>query len=190
GEAPPPRGRFTARDLALVTRQLATLAAVAPVEEAMRTIAAQAERPGTRRVLGATHAAVVEGFRLSEAMARQGKAFPPLYRAMVAAGEGTGALPEILERLADLLEHQQQVRGRLLAALVYPAALAATALVVVVALMAFVVPRVVEQFDSMGRELPWLTRAVIALSEAMTTWGAALLVALALAAVAVAAALR
>ncbi|MGO1720196.1 MAG: type II secretion system F family protein, partial [Luteimonas sp.] len=87
------RGRFTARDLALVTRQLATLAAVAPMEEALRTIGTQAERPGARRVLLATHASVVEGFRLSEAMARQGKAFPPLYRAMVAAGEGTGALP-------------------------------------------------------------------------------------------------
>lgn len=184
------RGRFTARDLALVTRQLATLAAVAPMEEALRTIGTQAERPGARRVLLATHASVVEGFRLSEAMARQGKAFPPLYRAMVAAGEGTGALPEILERLADLLERQQQVRGKLLAALVYPAALAATALGVVVALMTFVVPRVVEQFDSMGRELPWLTRAVIAVSEAMTGWGLALLVVLALAAVAAAAVLR
>ncbi|MGY0561425.1 type II secretion system inner membrane protein GspF [Luteimonas sp. A277] len=184
------RGRFTARDLALVTRQLATLATVAPMEEALRTIGTQAERAGTRRVLLATHAAVVEGFRLSEAMARQGKAFPPLYRAMVAAGEGTGALPEILERLAALLEHQQQVRGRLLAALVYPAALAATALLVVIALMTFVVPRVVEQFDSMGRALPWLTRAVIGVSEVMTGWGLALLAAFALAAVAFAALLR
>lgn len=116
-------------------------------------------------------------------MARQGNAFPPLYRAMVAAGEGTGALPEILERLADLLERQQQVRSRLTTALVYPAALALTALAVVVALMTFVVPKVVEQFDSMGRTLPWLTRAVIGVSELMTGWGLALLVLLALAAV-------
>ncbi|MCD9046064.1 type II secretion system inner membrane protein GspF [Luteimonas sp. MHLX1A] len=165
------RGRFGARELALATRQLATLAAVAPMEEALRTIGTQSERPGTRRVLLSTQAAVVEGFRLSEAMARQGKAFPPLYRAMVAAGESTGALPDILERLADLLERQQEVRGRLVATLVYPMVLAVTAVAVVIALMTFVVPRVVEQFDSMGRALPWLTRAVIAVSDAMTTWG-------------------
>ncbi|MDH5824144.1 type II secretion system inner membrane protein GspF [Luteimonas sp. RD2P54] len=174
-------GRFGNRELTLVTRQLATLAAVAPLEEALRTIGAQAEKPAVRRVLLSTHAALVEGFRLSEAMARQGSAFPPLYRAMVAAGEGTGALPEILERLADLLERQQQVRGRLATALVYPAVLALTALAVVIALMTFVVPKVVEQFDSMGRTLPWLTRAVIAVSELMTGWGLALLTALALA---------
>ncbi|NZA26604.1 type II secretion system inner membrane protein GspF [Luteimonas sp. SJ-92] len=176
------RGRFGNRELTLVTRQLATLVAVAPLEEALRTIGAQAEKPAVRRVLLSTHATVVEGFRLSEAMARQGNAFPPLYRAMVAAGEGTGALPEILERLADLLERQQQVRSRLTTALVYPAALALTALAVVVALMTFVVPKVVEQFDSMGRTLPWLTRAVIGVSELMTGWGLALLVLLALAA--------
>ncbi|WP_149196199.1 type II secretion system inner membrane protein GspF [Luteimonas suaedae] len=177
------RGRFGNRELTLVTRQLATLVAVAPLEEALRTIGAQAEKPAVRRVLLSTHATVVEGFRLSEAMARQGNAFPPLYRAMVAAGEGTGALPEILERLADLLERQQQVRSRLTTALVYPAALALTALAVVVALMTFVVPKVVEQFDSMGRTLPWLTRAVIGVSELMTGWGLALLVLLALTAV-------
>lgn len=184
------RGRFGARELTLVTRQLATLASVAPLEEALRTIGTQAEKPAVRRTLLSTHAAVVEGFRLSEAMARQGKAFPPLYRAMVAAGEGTGALPDILERLADLLERQQQVHSRLVTALVYPAALALVALLVVIALMTFVVPKVVEQFDSMGRELPWLTRAVIAVSELMTGWGWAIALAVAIAAVAFAQALR
>ena len=102
------RGRLTARarlsgkDLALVTRQLSTLVAVAPLEEALRTLALQAEKPRVKKVLNDTHAVVLEGFRLSDAMGRQGNAYPPLYRAMVAAGEGSGALPEILERLADL----------------------------------------------------------------------------------------
>lgn len=169
-----PRGRFSARDLTLVTRQLATLVAVAPLEEALRTIGTQSERRGVRRVVMATHAHVLEGFRLSDAMARQGRAFPPLYRAMVAAGEGTGALPQILERLADLQDREQQVRGKLVTALVYPAALAVTALLVMIALMTFVVPKVVEQFDSMGRTLPLLTRVVIAISEAMAQWGLAL----------------
>ena len=174
--------RFRPRDLALFTRQLSTLVAAAPLEEALRTIGAQSDRPAVRRVVGATHAQVLEGLRLSDAMARQGKAFPPLYRAMVAAGEGTGALPDILERLADLLEREQQVRGKLITALVYPASLAVVAVAVVIALMAFVVPKVVEQFDSMGRTLPLLTRVVITVSDAMATWGLPLLVLLALAA--------
>lgn len=164
-------GRFTARDLALLTRQLATLAASAPLEEALRTIGSQSDRRGVRRVVMATHAQVLEGYRLADAMAQQGNAFPPLYRAMVAAGESSGALPQILERLAELLERQQQLRARLAGALVYPAALAFTAVLVVAALMGFVVPKVVEQFESMGRALPWLTRAVIAVSDAIAQWG-------------------
>ncbi|MCP6429365.1 type II secretion system F family protein, partial [Klebsiella pneumoniae] len=79
-----------------------------------------------------------EGQRLSEAMARQGAAFPPLYRATVAAGEASGALGPILERLADGLERDQQVRGKVITALVYPAVLALVALGVVIALMVFV----------------------------------------------------
>lgn len=168
---PSRQGRFGPRELAMFTRQLSTLAAGIPLEEALRTIGAQSERRGVRRVVMATHAQVLEGLRLADAMALQGKAFPPLYRAMVAAGERSGALPGILESLADLLERQQQLRGKLVGALVYPITLAATAVVVVIALMAFVVPKVLEQFDSMGRELPWLTRMVIGLSDAITGWG-------------------
>lgn len=173
--------RFSAKDVTLVTRQLATLVSAAPLEEALRTIGSQSEKRSVRRVVMATHARVLEGFRLSDAMARQGKAFSPLYRAMVAAGEGSGALPEILERLADLMEREQQVRGKLVTALVYPAALALTAIAVVIALMTFVVPKVVEQFDSMGRELPLLTRLVIGVSEAMASWGVPFLILLGIA---------
>ncbi|WP_298574893.1 type II secretion system inner membrane protein GspF [uncultured Luteimonas sp.] len=170
GQASRGRGRFGAKDLTLLTRQLATLVAVAPLEEALRTIGSQSERAPVRRVVMAIHARLVEGFRLSDAMACEPRAFPPLYRAMVAAGEGTGALPAILERLADLHERDQQVRAKLVSALVYPAALAGTAVLVVIALMMFVVPKVVEQFESMGRELPLLTRIVIGVSEALATW--------------------
>lgn len=190
GAGPGLRGRFGAKDLTLLTRQLATLVAVAPLEEALRTIGSQSERAPVRRVVMATHARVVEGFRLSDAMAREPRAFPPLYRAMVAAGEGTGALPAILERLADLHERDQQVRGKLVSALVYPAALAVTAVGVVIALMVFVVPKVVEQFESMGRQLPLLTRIVIGVSEAMATWWLPMLALLALAGFAAARLLR
>lgn len=171
----PGRG-LRSKDLALFTRQLATLATVSPLEEALFTIGSQASRPDLRRALLDTHAHLVEGHRLSEAMDRVPGAFPPLYRAMVAAGEGSGALPVILERLADMLESHQQLRSKLTTALVYPAALAVTATLVVIGLMTFVVPKVVDQFESMGRVLPLLTRMVIALSEFLVSWGIPLLV--------------
>ncbi|MBU2136895.1 MAG: type II secretion system inner membrane protein GspF [Alphaproteobacteria bacterium] len=174
-------GRLDARSLALVTRQLATLVAVAPLEEALRTIAVQAEKPAVRNALMGVHGAVLEGYRLSDAMARQGRAFPPLYRAMVAAGEGSGALPSILERLADLLERDQQAQSKVTAALVYPAVLAATALLVVLALMTFVVPKVVDQFESMGQTLPLLTRLVIGTSDAIRSYGLVMLLVLVIA---------
>jgi general secretion pathway protein F len=169
--APRLRQKLSARTLALTTRQLATLITVAPIDEALRTLMLQAERPNVRRILSGVHAGVVEGQRLSEAMARQGAAFPPLYRATVAAGEASGALAAILERLADGLERDQQVRGKVITALVYPAVLALVALGVVIALMVFVVPKVVDQFDSMNQTLPLLTRAVIGVSDLMRNWG-------------------
>ncbi len=164
-------GKLDARTLALTTRQLATLVSVAPIEEALRTIALQADRPAVRQVLEGVHAGVMEGRRLSDAMALQGQAFPPLYRAMVSAGETSGALEPILERLADGLERDQTVRGKVITALVYPAVLAVVALGVIGALMTFVVPKVVDQFDSLNQTLPLLTRLVIGVSDLMRDWG-------------------
>ena len=164
-------GKLDSRTLALVTRQLATLVTVSPVEEALRAIALQADRPAVRAMLEGVHGGVMEGRRLSDAMALQGSAFPPLYRAMVSAGETSGALAPILERLADGLERDQVVRGKVITALVYPAVLAVVAIGVVIALMTFVVPRVVDQFDSMNQTLPLLTRLVIGLSNGMRDWG-------------------
>lgn len=163
--------KLDAKTLALTTRQLSTLVSVAPIEEALRTIALQADRPAVRRVLDGVHAGVMEGRRLSDAMALQGQAFPPLYRAMVSAGETSGALGPILERLADGLERDQVVRGKVVTALVYPIVLAVVALGVITAMMTFVVPKVVDQFDSMNQTLPLLTRLVIGVSHLMRDWG-------------------
>ena len=182
--------RIGTASLALVTRQLATLIRVVPLDEALRTIAMQIEKPLVRRVLLATHASVQEGFRLSDAMTRQGSAYPPLYRAMVSAGEASSALPEILERLANLLEREQEVRGKMLTTLIYPIALAATSVIVIIALMTFVVPKVVDQFDSMGQTLPLLTRIIIFISESMRDWGWLALLVLLASAFAAARALR
>ncbi|MGV7121709.1 type II secretion system inner membrane protein GspF [Sphingopyxis sp. 550A] len=158
------------KELALFTRQLATLVEVAPLEEALRTLTRQSEAESARAVIGDVHAGLLEGRRLADAMARQPGSFPPLYRAMVAAGETTGSLTTILARLADLLERQAEVRGKLIAALAYPVVLAFVAIGVVAALMIFVVPRVVEQFDDVGQQLPFLTRAVIAISSFAANW--------------------
>ena len=164
------RKRLSAKQLTLFTRQLATLVSVSPLEESIRTIARQAEQEQVRVVLGKVHAGVVEGRRLSEAMTREATSFPPLYRAMVAAGEGSGTLPAILERLADLQERQARVRGKVITTLAYPTVLAVVAIAVVFALMVFVVPQVVEQFDTVGQTLPLLTRMVIGVSNFLVGW--------------------
>lgn len=166
---------LSSKEMTLFTRQLATLISVSPLEEALRTIAHQAEKPRVRRVLEAVHAGVVEGQPLARAMEHEEKSFPPLYRAMIAAGEGSGALPNILLRLADLQERQAEVRGKVFTALAYPAMLTIVAIGVVFALMIFVVPQVVEQFDSVGQQLPLLTRIVIGLSSFLANWWWALL---------------
>ena len=183
-------GRLNARTLALTTRQLATLVSVAPIEEALRTIALQADRPAVRQVLEDVHAGVLEGRRLSEAMGVHPRAFPPLYRAMVAAGEASGALEPILVRLADGLERDEQVRGKVITALVYPVVLAVVALGVIGALMTFVVPKVVDQFTDMNQTLPLLTRLVIGASDLMRDWGWLFAVLVVLAGIGAAAAMR
>ena len=189
GAAPPllsrgliQRRKLSAKQLTLFTRQLATLVTVAPLEEALRTLSRQSEREEVQRILASVHEGVVEGRRLADAMGREPKSFPPLYRAMVAAGESSGTLPKILERLAALLERQAQVRGKVLSTLAYPTILAIVAAFVVFALMIFVVPKVVEQFEDVGQQLPLLTRMVIGLSGFLAAWWWALLIGLAAAA--------
>lgn len=173
--------RLSPKQMALFTRQIASLMTVSPLEEALRTIARQTEKPRARAILSSVHAGVVEGLPLAEAMRREEPSFPPVYRAMVAAGENSGTLPAIANRLADLLERQAQVRGRIVAALAYPVVLSLVALLVVTGLMISVVPRVVEQFDNASRQLPLLTRVVIAVSQFLAQWWWTLLIAVALA---------
>ena len=174
------RRRLNGKALTLFTRQLATLALVTPLEEALRTIGQQSEDSKVQSVLERVHAGVLEGRRLSDSMAREAKSFPPLYRAMVAAGESAGTLPAILERLADLQERQAAIRSKVTTALAYPIVLAFVASFVVMALMIWVVPKVVEQFDSVGQTLPLLTRMVMAISGFLAGYWWAMLIALGL----------
>lgn len=182
--------RLSAKQLTLFTRQLATISQVSPLEEALRTISRQSEQDHVRAIAARVADGVVEGRRLADAFGREPKSFSPLYRAMVSAGESSGTLPELLERLARLLERQAEMRGKLLSAIAYPVVLTLVAIGVVAALMIAVVPRVVEQFEDVGQQLPLLTRVVIGVSDLLAGYWWAILIGLALIGAGLARALR
>jgi general secretion pathway protein F len=162
--------RLSPKELTLFTRQLSTLIQVSPLEEALRTIGRQSEQVHVQAIVGKVHSGVLEGRRLADALGAEPRSFPPLYRAMVSAGESSGSLPTIMERLSDLMERQAVIRSKVLTAIAYPSVLAAFAVCVVAALMIFVVPKVVEQFDTMGQQLPLLTRMVMGISAFLASY--------------------
>lgn len=165
-------GRVKHKDLTQATRQMAVLInAATPVEDALRVSASQFERSSMQGVLLSVRAQVMEGLRLSDALRSQPKVFDPLYVAMVASGETAGRLGAVLERLADDLEAARAIRGKIMAATVYPVLLSLFAIIVVIALMIFLVPQVVEQFTAFGQDLPVLTRFIIGLSEGVKSYG-------------------
>jgi general secretion pathway protein F len=176
------RPRLSPKELTLFTRQLATLTQVSPLEESLRTIGRQSEQDHVRAIVGKVHGGVLEGRRLADALGAEPKSFPPLYRAMISAGESSGSLPTIMERLSDLMERQAVIRSKVLTAIAYPSVLATFAVCVVAALMIFVVPKVVEQFDTVGQELPLLTRLVMAVSAFLAGYWWLLLILIALSA--------
>ncbi len=186
------RGRkLTAADLSLVTRQLATLIQAAlPIEESLKAVADQCEKDWVKSMMLAVRARVVEGHTLADALQEFPASFDTLYCAMVSAGEKSGFLAGVLQRLADYTEKRQYLRNKVVVALIYPAFLVLVALGVVSFLLSYVVPMVVEQFVTMNAELPVLTIIVIALSEFIQSWGLVLIVAIILAVVAIKALLR
>jgi general secretion pathway protein F len=171
--------------LALLTRQLATLVrAGLPMDEALAALTEQSEAARLRGVVLALRARVMEGQTLAAALSEFPDSFPEIYRASVAAGEHSGRLDQVLERLADLAERRDSLRRRLLAALSYPLLLTLVSLAVVAGLMVHVVPEVVGVFAGMGQALPWPTRALLVISGALRDYGAWLLLAAAMALVA------
>ncbi|HRQ64015.1 MAG TPA: type II secretion system inner membrane protein GspF [Xanthomonadaceae bacterium] len=165
--------------LALLTRQLATLVrAGLPMDEALAALTEQSEAAKLRGVVLALRARVMEGQTLAAALAEFPDSFPEIYRASVAAGEHSGRLDEVLERLADLAERRDSLRRRLIAALSYPLLLTVVALAVVAGLMAHVVPEVVGVFAGLGQELPWPTRVLLALGAGLRAYGLWLLLGL------------
>lgn len=165
--------------LSLLTRELATLlAAGLPVEEALGALTEQADDARLKAVLATLRTRVREGVSLAAALAEQPDNFPEFFRASVAAAEQSGRIDAVLSRLADYAESREALRRRVWMALLYPLLLTGVALLVVVGLLVYVVPQVIEVFDNLNRDLPWLTRVLIALSEGLPVVGPWLLLAL------------
>ena len=177
---------ISATDLALITRQLATLVRAAlPLEECLRAVSQQTDRPRLKSMLLAVRSRVMEGHTLAAGLSDFKHVFPELYRTTVEAGEQSGHLERVLERLADYTENRQQMRQKIQLAVFYPAMLTLVAILVVGGLMTYVVPQVVQVFDNIGQNLPPLTRGLIATSDFLRNNGVLILVMLALAGAAV-----
>ncbi|MFM7432899.1 MAG: type II secretion system inner membrane protein GspF, partial [Gammaproteobacteria bacterium] len=173
----PRRGtRVGSADVALLTRQLATLVRAAlPLEEALLAVSQQSEKSAVQRVVAAVRARVVEGEPLAHALGGFPRVFPEIYRATVAAGEQSGKLDTVLERLAEYTENRDQLRQRVLGALLYPIVLTVMCLFIIAGLLTYVVPKVVEVFESGKTPLPLLTRMLLATSDFLQDFGTWLL---------------
>jgi general secretion pathway protein F len=170
--------KIGAGELVNLTRQLAVLiGASTPLEEAINAVALQTEKPGSRKRLLAVRERVLEGWRFADALGEDKKSFPDLYRAVVAAGETSGDLSGVLDRLATMLEKNRSMMNKAIASLIYPAALAFVAGGVVTALMTQVVPKIVEQFQTFDAELPFVTRLVMGVSRFLGAYGLYILLA-------------
>ncbi len=166
------RRSMSAADLSLVTRQIATLVQSAlPLEEALLAVSDQTETPRVKSILLGVRSKVMEGHTLADGLGDFPKAFPELYRATIAAGEQSGHLDAILERLADYTESRQELHQKIQNAMIYPVVLTTLALLIVGGMLIYVVPKVVSVFANTGRELPVLTRVLIALSDYLRDYG-------------------
>ncbi len=166
------RRGMSAADLALVTRQLATLLRSGmPLEETLLAVGQQAEKPRLKSIMLGVRSRVMEGHTLASGLGDFPQAFPEIYRATVAAGEQSGHLDPVLERLADYTEGRQQLRQRVSHALIYPVILTILAVLIVGGLLVYVVPKVVGVFENTGQALPPFTRALIASSDFLRDYG-------------------
>lgn len=161
----------------LLMRQLATLiGAGLPLAQTLYALEAQSEKPPHKALLACLRQKVLEGCSLADSVSMWPKVFPPLYRAMIAAGEASGNLARVLEQLADYSEKTQQLKSKLTQSMIYPLLLTTVAISVVAILLTAVVPRVVEQFTHMQHALPFSTRLLMSISNGVRSVGLPLLV--------------
>jgi general secretion pathway protein F len=168
--------KISATELALITRQLATLVESGlPLEESLIAVAEQCDKNTLKSMVMAVRTKVTEGYGLAESMSEFPQVFNHLYRAMVAAGEKSGHLDTVLNRLADYTEQRQQLHSQMVQAMVYPVIMTVVAVGVISILLTFVVPKIVDQFAHMGANLPGSTKFLIASSEFLQDYGLLLL---------------
>jgi general secretion pathway protein F len=153
-------------DLSLLTRQLATLCRSGlPLEESIKAVADQSEKSYQKSMMMAVRSRVIEGHTLADGFSQFPHVFDQLFRSMVSAGEKSGHLDEVLERLAEYIERRQEIRQKITLAMIYPISMMVIATLVVSGLLAFVVPKIVDQFTNMGADLPQLTKIMIVASN-------------------------
>ena len=163
--------RPSGADIALMTRQLATLVgAKIPLFESLSALIEQVEKEGLRRALTNVRDQVREGTSFATALEAHPKLFSQLYVNMVRAGEASGTLEGVLERLTTFMENQSRLKGKVVSALAYPALMLIIAIVIISVLMVSVVPKVTTIFQSMNRALPWNTALLIGVSQAMASY--------------------
>lgn len=168
-------------DVALLTRQLATLVrAGLPLEESLQAVSEQTENPRVQSILLGVRAKVMEGHTLADGLADFPRVFPEIYRSTVAAGEQSGRLDGVLERLADYTENRDELRQKIIAALMYPILLTIMCFAIVSGLLVYVVPKVVDVFQANKGKLPLITQALMGLSDFMRHYGLYLLIAIVL----------
>ena|SRR5690554_6415999 len=164
--------RLSVPELALITRQLATLIqAGLPIDESLKALSDQTGKQRIKAMILAIRAKVLEGYTLAKALAEYPKAFPHLYRSTVAAGEHAGHLDSVLNRLADYTEARQASDQKIKLAAMYPIILSIVAIGIVIGLLTYVVPDIVDVFVKNGQELPGLTQFMLNLSHFITDWG-------------------
>jgi len=165
-------GRIGAAELALATRQLASLlSARLPIEQALNAVVEQADRQAVRDRFAAVRSEVIGGQTLAQALAKFPRDFPDVYRALVSAGEQSGDLALVMSRLADYVESRTALSQRIMLAFTYPAIVTAVASLVIIALLTYVVPQVVGVFTQTRQALPLLTVMLIASSDFARNWG-------------------
>lgn len=160
----------SAYDLALITRQLSVLLASSiPLEQALASVAKQAQKSHIKSLMLTVRSHVLEGYDLATSL-QKSASFPPLYTATIAAGEKSGHLDLILEQLSDYTENRFAMQKKVQGAMVYPIVLMLMALLIVTGLMTFVVPKVVKVFEQSDQALPLITQIVMTLSQIITNW--------------------
>ncbi|WP_218665556.1 MULTISPECIES: type II secretion system inner membrane protein GspF [Acinetobacter] len=169
--------KFSAYDLALMTRQLSVLVAAAiPLEEALRAVAKQNEKAHVQNLLLSVRSKVLEGHSLAQGMQQSGR-FPDLYIATIAAGERSGHLDLILDQLSDYTENRFAMQKKIQGAMIYPIILLLMSFAIVMGLMTYVVPDIVKTFDQSKQALPWITVALMKASDLIRhTWPFLLLI--------------